>query len=217
MNSSPKPIIVLGAGGHASVLVDALQQLGIEMIGLTDPNPTLWGQEFMGVEIIGNDDKLLTIHPDRILLVNGLGSVSSTRARRNLFETWHGKGYSFASVVHPKAIVASSADLAEGVQVLAGAIVNPNVRVGENTIINTGAIVEHDCIIGNHVHIAPGVRLAGQVRVSDGAHLGIGSTILQNLTLGDDCLIAGGAVVVTSVAAGQTVMGIPAKPVRARS
>jgi sugar O-acyltransferase (sialic acid O-acetyltransferase NeuD family) len=209
-----RPVIILGAGGHASVLIDALQQSNREIMGITDPDKTRWGQEFMGADILGDDDSIFNIHPERVELVNGLGSVKSTSARQKLFETWRNNGYSFASVIHPKAILAPSVTMVEGVQVLAGAIINPSVLIGANTIVNTGAILEHDCIIGNHVHIAPGVRMAGGVRVGDGAHIGIGCTILQNIQLGDGCVVGAGAVVLHSITTGETVVGVPAKPLK---
>ncbi len=211
MTELSKPVIILGAGGHASVLIDALQQLNLDIMGITDPDKTLWGQEFMDIEILGDDDKIFNIHPERANLVNALGSVRDTKARRKLFETWKNNGYTFTSVIHPKTILAPSIKLAEGVQVLAGAIINPHTTVGENSIVNTGAVLEHDCIIGNHVHIAPGVRVAGNVTIGSSTHVGIGSTIIQGLIIGENCLIAAGAVVVESVPAHSTVMGVPAK------
>lgn len=206
-----KPIIILGAGGHAGVLLDALQQLGREVMGITDPDETLWNKEWLGVDILGDDDKILDIHPDHIELVNGLGGVKSTRARQKLFETWHNNGYSFASVVHPKAVLAPSVKIVEGVQVLAGAIINPHTIIGVNTVVNTGAVLEHDCVVGNHVHIAPGAKVAGNVSIGSGTHVGIGSTIIQGVVIGDDCLIAAGAVVIRDVPASSTVMGVPGK------
>jgi sugar O-acyltransferase (sialic acid O-acetyltransferase NeuD family) len=216
MTETSKSFIILGAGGHASVLIDALQQLNTDIMGITDPDKTRWGQEFMGADILGDDDKILDIHPERIKLVNALGSIKSTSARQKLFETWHSRGYSFASVIHPKAILAPSATLAEGGQVLAGAIINPHTRVGENSIVNTGAVLEHDCIIGSHVHIAPGAKIAGNVTIGNGTHVGIGSTIIQGVTIGDNCLIAAGAVVIQSVPAGSVVRGVPGKIVAAK-
>ncbi len=216
MIDTSKPVIILGAGGHASVLIDALQQLNAYILGITEPDETLWGKELMGVDILGNDDKIFDIHPERIDLVNGLGSIRRTHARQKLFETWQLRGYSFASVIHPKAILAASARTAEGVQILAGAMINPHTIVGANTLINTGVILEHDCVVGNHVHIAPGVNIAGSVSIGSGTHVGIGSTIIQGVTIGDSCLIAAGAVVVKSVVSGSTVMGVPGKIVQAK-
>jgi sugar O-acyltransferase (sialic acid O-acetyltransferase NeuD family) len=209
-----RPIIVLGAGGHARVLIDALQQLGTNIMGITDPDKTLWGQTFMDVDILGPDEKIFDIHPERILLVNALGSTQSTKARQKLFETWQQRGYTFATIVHLKSVLASSVTLAEGVQVLAGAVINPYTTVGMNTIVNTGVVLEHDCIIGDHVHLAPGVRVAGNVSIGRGTHVGIGSTVIQGLTLGENCLIAAGAVVIRSVSDYSVVMGVPGKSVR---
>jgi sugar O-acyltransferase (sialic acid O-acetyltransferase NeuD family) len=215
MKEPSKPVIILGAGGHARVLIDALQQSGTEIMGVTDPDKTLWGQIFMEAEVLGPDEKILDIHPERVLLVNALGSTKTTKARQALFETWQRNGYSFASVIHPKAVVAPSVSLAEGVQILAGAIINPSTKVGVNSIVNTGAVLEHDCIVSHHVHIAPGVRIAGNVTIGQGTHVGIGSTILQGLEIGENCLVAAGAVVIRSVPDNALVMGVPAKIVAA--
>ena len=208
-----KPVIILGAGGHASVLIDALQQSGRDIMGITDTDETLWDRELMGVEVLGDDEKIFNVHPERIELVNGLGSVKSTGARQKLFEMWSMRGYTFASVIHPKAILAASVKAVAGVQILAGAIINPHTIIGANTIVNTGAILEHDCAIGNHVHLAPGVNIAGNVSIGSGTHVGIGSTIIQGVTIGDNCLIAAGCVVIQSVPTLSTVMGVPGRVV----
>jgi sugar O-acyltransferase (sialic acid O-acetyltransferase NeuD family) len=213
MSTASKPVIVLGAGGHARVLIDTLQLLDTDIMGITDPDKTLWGQTLMDVDILGPDEKIFDIHPERISLVNALGSTQSTKARQKLFETWQQRGYTFASVVHPKAVVARSVTLAEGVQVLAGAIINPQTTLGANSIVNTGAVLEHDCIISEHVHLAPGVRIAGNVTIGQGTHVGIGSTVIQGLTIGKNCLIAAGAVVIHRVPDHSVVMGVPGKSV----
>jgi UDP-perosamine 4-acetyltransferase len=205
-----KPVIVLGAGGHAKVLIDALQQLKSPILGITDPHLEV-GQKVMDVPVLGNDDKILSYSPQEVFLVNTLGSIRDTKARRRLYDLWKARGYGFASLIHPKAILAPDVKLAEGVQVLAGAIVNTGTEVGENTILNTGSILEHDCSVGSHVHVGPGSRVAGQVRIGSGSHIGIGSTIIQNLTIGENCLIAAGAVVVTSCEDNRVMMGVPAR------
>lgn len=209
-----RPVIVLGSGGHARVLIDVLQELGTEIMGITDPDQTLWGQTLMNVDVLGPDEKIFDIHPERILLVNALGSTKTTKARQKLFETWQQRGYTFATVVHPKAVIARSVQLAQGVQVLAGAIINPHTTVGVNSIVNTGAVLEHDCTTKEHVHLAPGVRVAGNVTIGTGTHVGIGSTVIQGLIIGENCLVAAGAVVIHSVPDNAVVMGVPGKIVR---
>jgi maltose O-acetyltransferase len=61
-----------------------------------------------------------------------------------------------------------------------------------------------------------GVRVSGDVRVGARCLVGSGAVILQGLTIGDDAVVAAGAVVTHDVAAGETVAGVPARPLRAR-
>lgn len=209
--TNPKPHLILGAGGHARVLIDALQLTGTNIIGALEPDESLWGKSILGVPILGSDDEILSFAAHEVNLVNALGSVSSTKARQRLFELWVSRGYTFASVIHPTAVISRHASLAQGVQVMASAVIQAGVRVKENTIINTAAVVEHDCELCAHVHIAPRACLAGGVKVGQGSHVGLGASILQNLSLGDDCLIAAGAVVVNLVQRKGKVKGVPAK------
>jgi sugar O-acyltransferase (sialic acid O-acetyltransferase NeuD family) len=212
------PVIIMGAGGHAKVLIETLHLLGASILGITDPNESLHGQNMMGVPIIGNDRKIWDFVDNKtIQLVNALGSTNDTKARQTLFNTWQKRFYNFPAIIHPRAILPRHIHLFQGVQILAGAIINPNVKIEKNTIVNTGAIVEHDCIIGEHVHLAPGVRVAGNVTIGNSSHVGIGSTIIQGLTIGSNCLIAAGAVVIRSVPDNSIVMGVPGKIVKDRS
>jgi sugar O-acyltransferase (sialic acid O-acetyltransferase NeuD family) len=208
------PVIVLGAGGHAKVLVDALLESCAVVAGVVDPNPALAGTALLGVPILGGDAVVGEFPPAEIALVNGLGSVGLPVARRQLFERFQELGYRFAAVVHPRAIVASDVIPGEGAQIMAGAVVQPGCRIGANCIINTRASVDHDCSIGDHVHIAPGVTLSGSVTVGAGSHLGTGATVIQGVQIGAGCLVGAGALVLKDVAPGTAVLGVPARVVQ---
>ena len=117
-------------------------------------------------------------------LVNGLGSVGNTELRAGIYYKFKKLGYSFCQVIHPTAILAKDCILGEGVQVMAGVVVNTGTRIAADSIINTGAVVDHDCVIGSHVHIAPGATLSGGVHVGDGSHIGTGATVIQGVSIG---------------------------------
>jgi sugar O-acyltransferase (sialic acid O-acetyltransferase NeuD family) len=207
------PVIILGAGGHAKGIIAALRCQAATILGLTDADPALKGSILLGVQVLGTDEVLAQYAPESILLVNALGSTRLTANRKALYETFRAKGYSFATVVHPSAVITEGVVLAEGVHVMAGAVIQPGSVIGENTIVNSNATVDHDCTIGAHVHLAPGVTLSGGVRVGDGAHVGTAVTVIQGIIIGARCLVAAGAVVVEDVPAGVTVMGVPARVV----
>ena len=205
------PVIVLGAGGHAKVLLNALQLSSVDILGITDPDPALVGQKILGVSILGTDDELQNYSTEEVQLVNGLGSVGLPTARYRLFDEFKKLGFSFAAVIHSSAVVAADVEIGEGSQIMAGAVLQPGVCIGDNVIINTSASVDHDCHIGNHTHIAPGVTLSGEVNVGVGTHVGAGVSIVQGIRIGDGTLVGAGSVVLNNLPSGVKAYGCPAK------
>lgn len=199
-----KPVIILGAGGHATVLLDILQLLGREIQGICDPKLES-GSAVKGIPIV-SEMELERNAPNDIELVNTIGSVRSLELRIKIFEKYKHLGYTFASVIHPTAILAKEISLGEGVQIMAGAIIQPKASIGDNTIVNTRAVVEHDCDIGSSVHVAPGVILCGGVRVGEGTHIGVGAVIIQNICIGKGALIGANTTVLKNVSDRQRVI-----------
>jgi UDP-perosamine 4-acetyltransferase len=206
------PVIVLGSGGHAKVLIEALLLQRREVLGYTDPDEAR--KMVLGLSRLGGDQAILEYDPEKLKLVNGVGSIGSTLSRKSLYDRFRKKGYRFQNVAHPSAIIASDVRLEEGVQIMAGAVVQPGSRLGANTIINTGAMVDHDCDVGAHVHIAPGAVLSGNVRIEEGVHVGAGAIIIQGVVIGERSIIGAGTVVLRDVPSCVTVVGVPGKVIR---
>ncbi len=205
------PVIVLGAGGHAKVVIGALKASGGTILGLTDIDRKTHGKSVLGIPVMGADDKVLGHKPDDIVLVNGVGSTRVSDHRKALYERFLEAGFAFRTVVHPSAIIGEDVEISEGSQVMAGAVIQPACRIGANCIINTRASIDHDCVIGAHSHIAPGAVLGGSVTLGDGVHIGTGATVIQNIEIGAGALVAAGAVVTKNVAGGMRVAGVPAR------
>ncbi|MCC7015876.1 MAG: acetyltransferase [Rhodospirillales bacterium] len=209
-----KPVIVLGAGGHAKVLIAALGRLNARILGATDADAAKRSENVLGVPVLGGDEALSHHDPAAVLLVNGLGTAGQTGARRAICERFAGLGFRFAAVVDPWALLSDPVEIGEGAQVLAGAVVQPGARLGANCIVNTRASVDHDCVIGAHAHIAPGATLSGGVRVGEGAHVGTGASVIHAVRVGAGSVVGAGAAVIADVPDGATVAGVPARIVK---
>ncbi len=215
-------LILIGAGGHARVVIEILKRARQTIVAAVDANPKLHGINLDGVPVIGGDEKILDRKPTDVMLINAVGNVglaigqSGLSVRRGLFERFTAQGYRFGSVISPDATVASTAHLDHGCHIITGAILHPGAKVGANTIINTGAQLDHDCIVGAHCHIAPGVIFSGAVTVGDNVHVGVGAAVVQGIRIGSNAVIGAGAVVTADVPAGITVLGCPARPVERR-
>ena len=93
-----KPIIIIGAGGHAKVLMEALLLSRREIIGLTEFDESKWNTSIWGIPILGNDDCINKYNAEEIELVNGMGSVGSMEKRYNIFSFFYTIKFIFSSM-----------------------------------------------------------------------------------------------------------------------
>lgn len=209
-------VVGLGAGGHAKVLIDLLRLLGdYQVVGLVDPRQDLWGTHVLGVPVLGSDELLPRLREQGVAhAFIGVGTVGDVRVRRRLYELARSGGFQLVPAIHPRAVVAASAQLGEGPTVLATAVINAAACLGANVIVNSGAVVEHDCVLDDHVHVATGAHLAGGVHVGEGSLVGIGAAVRQGLRIGRYAVVGAGAVVVHDVPDAVVVAGVPARVLR---
>jgi sugar O-acyltransferase (sialic acid O-acetyltransferase NeuD family) len=211
---SPRPVVIVGGGEHARVVADAVRSRPDiwTLAGYTDPagpNPAMDPT----VEHLGDDADLRSrwasaAPDDRPALILGIGADPAARHRAI---TAFGDDAAWASIVHSAAWVSPSALVAAGAVVLAGAVVNAGARIGRHAIVNTHAVIEHDVHVGERTHVAPAAAIGGGTRIGDDVVVGLGAAVRDHIVIGDGAVVGMGAVVVADVAAGQAVMGVPAR------
>ncbi len=109
---------------------------------------------------------------------------------------------------------------------LTGIEIHPGARIGKRLFIDhgLGVVIGETAEVGDDVLLYQGVTLGGtgnergkrHPTLGDRVVVGTGASILGNIRLGDDVKVGAGSVVVHSVPNGATVVGIPARVVRAR-
>lgn len=208
MEQDSRLILVYGAGGHAKVVLDCATRLGWRSL-LVDDDPTLVGETRLDSTV----HLASQILAERIAMdVDGFViAIGDNRVRTDKTITLRAMGIEPVTMIHPRAIIAESAEIGSGAQVMAGAIVNPDARVGENAILNTACVIEHDCIIGECAHIAPNATLGGGARIGRETLIGLGAIILPGVHVGANVCVGAGAVVVNDMPDGVIAMGVPAQ------
>lgn len=193
-------LLVVGAGGHAKVVIDAARLAGFEVVAAVgrDGDPA----ELMGVRVVRRGDP---VDADAFI-----AAIGNNKTRAEAYAGYRELGMTAATVVHPSAIVSPEASLGAGTFLAAGAIVNVHARIGENAILNTGCKVDHDVVIGDHAHIGPNVALCGGVRIGEGVLMGVGSSVIPMAEVGEWSVVGAGAAVVDDLAGGTVFAGVPA-------
>ncbi|SJM93119.1 conserved hypothetical protein [Crenothrix polyspora] len=209
---SIEALLIIGAGGHAKVVIDAVRCAYGEsvILQLADDNLALAGVTCMELSIIAPVSRAVTTEGDFHVAVGHNGF------RARLAETCLQAGMVYNSIVHPKAAVAASATMADGCFIAANAVVAPMVVLNAGCIVNHGAVVDHDCVIGRYCHIAPNATLAGDVRLGEKVLIGAGANILPGVTIGDNCVVGAGAVVLHDLPPHTTYAGVPAQRIQIR-
>ena len=204
--SKTAPVVVIGGGGHAKVVVATLQALGHAILGIFDDHPARRQTRILGIPVLGPTQDAAAYGDAR-----GVIAIGDAAIRRRLAGTLPLR---WLTLVHPAATVHPSVRLGPGSVVCAGAIVQPDARLGCHAIINTCASVDHDSIVGDFVHLAPGVRLAGHVTVGDDCFIGAGAVVIPGVAIGDGSILGAGSVAVRNPPGGTVAFGNPARPRR---
>ena len=205
------PVIVIGAGGHAKVVIELIRGDGrYEIAGLVDSDPT--PRRVLDIPVIGDDTALPKLRSEG--LTHAFVAVGDNRRRLEIGRRLQAEGFELINAVGRSAVVSPSARLGAGVAIMEGATVNAESRIGDLVVINTGAGVDHDADLGAGVHIGPGSALAGNVTVGRLAFLGVGVRAIPGVTIGEGTVVGAGACVVSDLPAGVLAHGVPARVVR---
>ena len=193
-------ISIIGASGHAKVIIDLAEDLGYSIKTVFDQNI-----------LIENLFKYSVSHDMNSIPSNSVIAIGNNCIRKKLANEI---SLLMPALVHPSSFVSKYSKIGNGTVVMSGVSINVDVSIGEHCIINTNSSIDHDCIIHDYVHISPNASLAGNVKVGECTHIGIGACIIQGIKIGKNCIIGAGSVIIKDVLDGTVIVGNPGKELK---
>jgi acetyltransferase EpsM len=201
------PLLILGSGSFAIEALDIAEATGaFRPVGFVNSiERPASGARHGGLPVHFVDD--IPFGPTDCVVVAG---IVSTR-RRAIIELLLVRGYDFATVVHPSAVISPRARLGVGCLVDAQVVVSHGAILGDHVILNRGCLIGHDNRMGSFTSVGPGANLAGAVEVGAGTYIGVGAVVRDHLTIGEGAVLGAGTVVIKPVPPHALVTGVPAE------
>lgn len=195
---------IIGAGGHAKVVVDILLESSIPISGVWDENPDI--KTFLGHSVNGNFEAFKKINTEQVIIAVGSNQIRKELSRKLIANS--------AIAIHPKSSVSKSTSIGVGTVIMSNVSINAESIIGKYAIINTNSSVDHECILGDFVHVSPQAAIGGNVVIGEGTHIGIGASIKQGIVIGKWAIIGAGAVIIRNVPDFAIVVGNPGRIIK---
>ena len=201
-----KSILVVGAGGHARSVIDALFSGGeYDKIAVLED---FGAKQVLGCKVIGKVNKAGGLLAE---YQNAVVAVGDNNYRLRTLDYLKGLGFKLPYIKHKTAYVSESSCIGEGGVVLGTSFINANAKIGMGVIVNSSVTVEHDCVVSDGVHLSPNSVLCGGVTVGKGTWIGSGATVIDHISIGKNVIIGAGSVVIQNVQDDVTAYGNPAR------
>lgn len=219
VNKATRKIAILGAGGFAREVAWLIRDINSVKPSYSFQGFILSDLSMKGehdtIELLLGDYDWIAENIDRIdALAIGVGTPAVREKMAAEIEARF-PSIEWPPLLHPTAnFDRSSSRIGKGVILCAGVIGTVNVTFEPFCAVNLACTIGHEACIGQYSVLNPTANISGGVRLGKSVLIGTGAQILHYLRIGDGSTVGAGAVVTKDVPGGETVVGIPAKPLK---
>jgi sugar O-acyltransferase (sialic acid O-acetyltransferase NeuD family) len=215
MSQEKKNIVIIGASGHAKVIIDSIEKADLyTIIGLIDSYKDTDNSIFEYC-ILGTENEIVALSKEYNFSA-GIIAIGDNWTRKLIHEkiAQYLPEFEFINAIHPSAILGKNVEIGVGNAIMAGVIVNSDSKVGNFCILNTNSSLDHDGKMGDYSSLAPNTTLGGTVSVGTCTAISLGANVLQDVHIGDFAIIGAGSLINKDVEDFTLVYGVPGKKIR---
>lgn len=214
-------IVVVGAGGFAREVRWLIEELNREethpvydFVGYVVSDVSRLGEHDDKEHVLGDYEWLQSNRDAVDCMAIGVGTPGARiRISEDLGQLV--PDMAWPALVHPSVqLDKKSCTIGDGVLICAGVIGTVSVVVEPFAMVNLACTLGHEATIGRGSVLNPTVNISGGVDVGKQVLIGTGAQVLQYVRIGEGATVGAGAVVTKDVLPRETVVGVPARPLR---
>ena len=207
--SKIKKIVIIGAGGHSTSILNIVRSLNYEVVAFVDNTNSI--NKFNNINVISDKDAISKYYKYDFII-----GIGDNNIRENIYKKYTKSKYNikFTTLIHKSAVISWKSEIKVGSVIMPNVTVGPNSKIGEFCILNTNSSIDHDCLMKNFSSIAPGVNTGGEVKIGKNSSIGIGAKIKNKISIGDNVVVGAASYVNSDIESNLTCYGIPAKIIR---
>ena len=207
-------LLIVGAGPMGREILDWVEDIPEaerpwSIGGFLDNRRDILDKYQVPYPILGDPETFELQPGDRLVC-----AVGDPKARLELCAQLEARGARFATVQHPLARVGRRCRIGDGSVLAPWATVDCDVTIGRHVILYFRAGIGHDTILGDGCQLSTQATVCGLCQLGRGVLVGTTATVLPRTTVGDFASVSAGSAARKRVESGQTVIGIPARPLR---
>ena len=215
MNKIAEDLLLFPFGGNAREALDCIEAINkiaptYNVVGFIDDSArtSIPSTSYQGIPI-GNRELMLKLPCAKVLSVqanpqnffNRLEIMNSLKINENRF----------ATIIHPRANISSSAKIGKNVLIMAGVTISRDVIIHDHVIILPNTVISHDSVVLEGCCVGSNVSISSNVTVGHHCYIGSGAKIINNIQIAPASLIGLGAVVIKNITEKGHYAGVPAK------
>ena len=191
-----KRLVIFGAGDLARIAQFYFSRDSeYEVAAFTVHERFVQGEEFGGLPLVAFETVEERYAPDEFEMFVAVGYRQLNRARADVYGAAKKKNYRLATYVSSKAVYFGDVNCGDNCFILEANVIQPFVKIGNNVVLWSGNHIGHDVVIEDHCFVSSHVVLSGHVRVGEHSFLGVNACAKDGVTIGANCLIGPGAVI----------------------
>lgn len=191
----PEKLIIIGSSATAETIYKFIKFYDLfNVIGFAVNKEYKKNDTFLGMPLFNVEDIDIVFDKSEVFLFVAIQWNNLNRDRKDVYETLCKKGYKFANIISPTAVIHS---VIQGANcwISDHAVIDSDVKIGNNVFIKVKASVAHYTVIEDHCFIGASSFIAGSCVIGEQSFVGLGAIVLDKVIIGKKCLVGAGTFV----------------------